>query len=78
MHLQFESSGNKVLHVMPAPEGASKLPDQQVVILDKTILHPQGGGQPNDEGSLSNGTVTFKISGLLTKEGDVIWHVGTF
>lgn len=63
---------------MPAPEGTSKLPDQFVVILDRTILHPQGGGQPNDEGSLTNGTVTFKITGLLNKEGEVIWHVGTF
>lgn len=53
-------------------------PNQFVVILDKTILHPQGGGQPNDDGSLQQGDIKFKISSLATKEGDIIWHVGTF
>jgi Ser-tRNA(Ala) deacylase AlaX len=47
------------------------------VILDKTILHPQGGGQPNDEGHLSDGKTTFKITSLTTKD-EVIWHIGTF
>lgn len=62
---------------MQAPEGSTKLPNQFVVILDKTILHPQGGGQPNDEGHLTDGKTTFKISSLATKD-EVIWHIGTF
>ena len=51
-----------------------------MIILDKTIFHPQGGGQPNDEGfirHLENQDHLFKINSLVTKE-DVIWHVGVF
>jgi Ser-tRNA(Ala) deacylase AlaX len=28
--------------------------DQHVLVLDRTILHPQGGGQPSDEGFISS------------------------
>jgi len=47
--------------------------------LDKTILHPQGGGQPDDEGSLQNqdGSVKFKINSLKI-QGDAILHIGNF
>ena len=48
-----------------------------MVILDKTILHPQGGGQPSDEGFLSQGDIKFNIEALMIKD-DVIWHVGKF
>ena len=48
--MQFASSGNRVLGVY-TPEGLQA--GQQIVVLDKTLMHPQGGGQPNDEGYLS-------------------------
>jgi len=51
--------------------------EQKVVVLDKTILHPQGGGQPNDEGSLKQGHIKFNIENLISKE-DVILHIGKF
>lgn len=68
------STGNKVLGLFPAPDSKT---NQQVVVLDKTILHPQGGGQPNDEGHLTDGSVTFKVESMTIKE-EVIWHVGSF
>jgi len=70
-----------VLEVGAATVDFSKEPDQFIVTLDKTIFHPQGGGQPNDDGTLTqtvdDATVKFQVTGLVTKE-DVIYHVGTF
>ena len=45
--------------------------------MEKTIFHPQGGGQPADEGHLKQGETLFKVEGLVIKE-DVILHVGKF
>ena len=49
------------------------------MVLDRTIFHPQGGGQPNDEGFIKHveSDHKFKINTLAIKE-DVIWHVGVF
>ena len=39
------SSTATVIDVLPAPEGSIPNPaDYSVVILDRTIFHPQGGG----------------------------------
>ena len=40
-------------------------------------MHPQGGGQPSDEGYLSQGGTKFNIEALNIKD-DVILHVGKF
>lgn len=48
-----------------------------MVILDKTIFHPQGGGQPNDEGLIVQSDTKFKVN-LMQIKDDVIWHIGTF
>ena len=49
------------------------------MVLDKTIFHPQGGGQPSDEGYIKHleGDYKFQINSLTIKD-DVIWHVGVF
>ena len=47
------------------------------VILDKTIFHPQGGGQPADEGEIRSDNAVFKITGLKAKD-DCILHSGVF
>jgi len=47
------------------------------VILDRTIFHPQGGGQPADEGTIKGESITFKVTGLKPKD-DAILHIGTF
>jgi alanyl-tRNA synthetase len=48
-----------------------------VVILDNTIFHPQGGGQPADEGTISSENAVFTVTGLKPKD-DCILHTGTF
>jgi Ser-tRNA(Ala) deacylase AlaX len=49
------------------------------MVLDRTIFHPQGGGQPNDEGFIKHkdNDYKFKIVNLMIKD-DIIWHIGTF
>lgn len=71
------------MDVFPFPEGSVKGYDgngQFVMVLDETIFHPQGGGQPNDEGSIThkdNQENKFIIKNLCIKD-DVIWHIGQF
>ena len=43
------------------------------VVLDKTCLYPEGGGQPSDEGSLRFGVIVTKITDVQ-KIGNVIVH----
>lgn len=50
---------------------------EDVIILDKTIFYPQGGGQPYDLGTISNERGTFLISSVRYKEG-VVLHAGAF
>lgn len=57
------------------PAGASE--GQFAVVLDKTIMHPQGGGQPNDEGYLTQGATRFTLEHLAIQD-DVILHIGKF
>jgi Ser-tRNA(Ala) deacylase AlaX len=43
------------------------------VVLDQTILYPQGGGQPFDTGSIEaeDGTIKFCVTDVRTKSGVV-------
>ena len=47
------------------------------MILDRTIMHPQGGGQPSDEGYLQNDDAKFTVEALGISS-DVIQHIGKF
>ena len=58
----------------PAPEGQDGL---MTVILDKTICHPQGGGQPSDEGYLKQGDIKFNLESLSIQENTIL-HTGKF
>merc|ERR1712178_427694 len=52
----FELSNCSLLEVMvedEPPKGAAKGEVKLTVVLDRTIFHPQGGGQPADVGELS-------------------------
>ena len=42
--------------------------DQYYLLLDKTVFHPQGGGQPSDDGYIS-GIPTVKV--INNEEGDI-------
>jgi len=46
---------------------------------EKTIFHPQGGGQPADVGQITSadGTITFKVIDLKC-QGEIILHIGYY
>ncbi|PHJ15704.1 alanine--trna ligase-like [Cystoisospora suis] len=51
------------------------------LVLDQTIFHPQGGGQPSDEGSISHSSsgLVFDVSKtVLDKETGVVLHRGVY
>lgn len=49
------------------------------VILDRTILYPQGGGQPADFGWISSldGRIRFRVEDVRSK-GSIVHHYGYF
>jgi len=47
------------------------------VIVDKTIFHPQGGGQPKDEGVIKGGEAEFTVEDIKN-QGSYISHIGCF
>ena len=52
-----------------------------VVILNQTVMHPQGGGQPTDLGELRAGGSVFKVDMVRAVGGNLdslIYHFGTF
>ena len=49
----------------------------QSIILDSTIMYPQGGGQPYDLGVLTQDDIVFKVSEVRFKDG-VVYHIGKF
>ena len=52
-----------------------------VVILDQTVMHPQGGGQPTDLGELRAAGTVFKVDMVRAVGGNLdslIYHFGTF
>eukprot|EP01083_Nonionella_stella_P140768 432398_1 len=72
---KFTSSA-RVLNVSEAKE------DECVVILDKTIFHKQGGGQPSDVGTISStsGDSVSDVTKVVSdKENpDIFLHFGRF
>lgn len=70
----FELDELRVIKVEPSSNPKYK----EMVFLDRTIAHPQGGGQPCDTGSLfdcSKGTELFKIQFVQSTEAGVA-HFG--
>lgn len=47
------------------------------VVLDKTIFHPQGGGQPGDTGVIYSEDTEFQVSDLKL-DAQTILHFGVF
>ncbi|ONK78649.1 uncharacterized protein A4U43_C02F21010 [Asparagus officinalis] len=52
---------------------------RSALILESTIFHPQGGGQPADTGSISNPSSGFKfvVEDVRLKDG-LVYHYGFF
>ncbi len=49
--------------------------DGKYVVLDRTIFHPKGGGQPHDEGRILREDEVFKVIYLGTFDGEVSHEV---
>ncbi|KAL3829372.1 hypothetical protein ACJIZ3_018174 [Penstemon smallii] len=50
---------------------------RQTLILDSTVFHPQGGGQPSDTGSISNSHFNFIVQDVRSKD-KIVYHYGYF
>jgi len=48
-----------------------------IVILDKTIFYPQGGGQPYDTGTVESSSARFSVEEVRFVDG-VVKHIGRF
>ncbi|RVX21812.1 Alanine--tRNA ligase [Vitis vinifera] len=50
---------------------------RRALILDSTIFHPQGGGQPSDTGfiAISESDIKFIVQDVRSKDG-VVFHYG--
>lgn len=78
----FESK-SVVVGVEELPSLDKKKPDEKVkaVVLEDTIFHPQGGGQPSDVGTIdsTDGKVSFNVTAVRANmETGVIYHYGEF
>ena len=54
-------------------------PELYQLVLDRTIFHPQGGGQPGDRGLISSadGSVKFLVTDLKARD-DAVMHIGRY
>ena len=50
---------------------------RDVIVLDQTILYPQGGGQPYDQGSIKSPSAIFNVEEVRFVEG-IVKHIGKF
>jgi len=70
----FELVGCALLEAAVAPEAPKGAPEGHVklqVVLDRTVFHPQGGGQPADVGELSAaGLPTLRVSFVSMRRED--------
>jgi misacylated tRNA(Ala) deacylase len=46
---------------------------ERTAALDRTVFYPNGGGQPNDEGTLRAGDQTWQVTNA-EKSGGTVWH----
>ncbi|KAJ3403095.1 hypothetical protein HDU80_004475 [Chytriomyces hyalinus] len=71
----FSLSGAIVL----AAETDTASPDRHRIVLDRTIFHPQGGGQPSDKGTIHLNGIVFNVDSLHNdRETGVIEHIGSY
>ncbi len=55
-------------------------PEDHVVVTKETIFHPQGGGQPSDEGTMTSAAAAFTVKSVrmdALSDGQVL-HLGRF
>lgn len=47
----------------------------KLVVLDKTVFYPTGGGQPSDTGTIKTGKGSFRVLGAKKMDGEVFHEV---
>jgi Ser-tRNA(Ala) deacylase AlaX len=66
------STTSQILEILPHDVGFK-------IKLSNTIFHPQGGGQPNDTGNITQNTSVFQIKSAEHDRSDNnVWHIGSF
>nr|GLL41327.1 uncharacterized protein LOC109178995 isoform X1 [Ipomoea trifida] len=50
---------------------------RDVIIVDSSIFHPQGGGQPADTGFISSSNLKFVVQDVRSKD-QIVFHYGFF
>ncbi|CAF1341126.1 unnamed protein product [Didymodactylos carnosus] len=48
------------------------------ITLDRTIFHPQGGGQPYDVGTISNDDAVFNVNEVRMNPQGIVIHTGEY
>lgn len=51
--------------------------ESSFVVLDQTIFHAQGGGQPADTGTIRSGCLAFRVS-VVKEVGEEVFHYGSY
>lgn len=51
--------------------------DKPAIVLDQTIMYPQGGGQPWDTGTITGPSGGFKVEAIRFDAG-IVYHMGQF
>eukprot|EP00475_Leptophrys_vorax_P040260 TRINITY_DN7437_c0_g1_i1.p1 TRINITY_DN7437_c0_g1~~TRINITY_DN7437_c0_g1_i1.p1 ORF type:complete len:282 (-),score=81.17 TRINITY_DN7437_c0_g1_i1:93-938(-) len=83
---KFAYSGARVLSIAEynakgSDEGKRDAPTELAVILDATIFHPQGGGQPSDVGEITStgeSAARFQVNKVEKRDDGCVLHVGSF
>ncbi len=70
-HQTIYETKSKIIDIIINEKG------ETCIILDHTILYPQGGGQPYDQGYLTCDENIFKVNEVRFSEG-IVYHVGTY
>lgn len=50
--------------------------ERDIIILDQTVIYPQGGGQPYDIGGIKSQSATFNVEEVRMIDG-IVKHIGT-
>ena len=76
IHLTYE--GNFVLECDATLRSCQVIDDQVELQLDRTTMHPQGGGQPTDVGVIQSGDTVVQISKVtIDRASGIVTHSGT-
>lgn len=63
-------AGGVIVDILPENE-------KTIILLDKTIFYPQGGGQPFDQGIIENDKGQFSVEEVRYSDG-LVKHIGKF